>query len=320
MEADSAPTLERQPVPLRGLRRAFARWGYAGVLVACLALCATLIAAGLQPATATSLTTLTVTLALWALERVQPFSAHWVPDRRTLGLDIAHSLLSSGGVAAIVRAGALWLTVWLGGSVAQAWGFTVGPATWPIAAQVVVAVGLGDFGAWAVHRWMHHSAFGWRLHAVHHTARGLHVFAAGRTHPFNSVLVLTAETIPALVLGLDPVAIALMTAFKGANGQLQHANLDLRPGALSRWLTTCENHRWHHSADPRLGEHNFGNSTMLWDRLFGTFHLPPDRAAGDRVGLDDVDVPESFVHHMALPFRLDRWARPVEPPHPAPPP
>ena len=79
--------------------------------------------------------------------------------------------------------------------------------------------------------------------------------------------------------------------------------------------TTCENHRWHHSTDARLGEHNFGNSTMIWDRLFGTFYLPADRVAGDRVGLDDANVPEHFWTHMALPFR---WPQYVSPPASAP--
>ncbi len=303
------PSFTIQPKPLTGPRATFARGGYLGILVAAVGGCAALIAGGLAPATATSLTTLTVTLALWGLERVQPFSREWQPSRSTLLLDIAHSLFSSGAVAAVVRTAALWFVVALGGALTTSWSSPLAPSAWPIPLQLVLAVILGDLGAYAAHRWMHHSAFGWRLHAVHHTARQLHVFAAGRTHPFNAALVLTAETLPALLLGLDPITIALMTAFKSTNGQLQHANLDLRPGWLSGVLTTCENHRWHHSSDARLGEHNFGNSTMIWDRLFGTFHLPAEVAAGDRVGLDDADVPEQFAAHMTLPFRWPAYVR-----------
>ena len=295
---------------LTGPRAVFARHGYLSIILVALAACAALIGSGLSPATATSLTTLGTTLLVWGLERVQPFSKEWHPSRRTLWLDIAHSVFSSGAVAAVVRAAALWVVVALSARLAVVWDSSFGPAAWPIAAQLVLAILLGDLGAWAAHRWMHWSPTGWRLHAVHHTAGQLHVFAAGRTHPFNSALVLTAETLPALLLGLDPVTIALMTAFKSTNGQLQHANIDLRPGWLSSILTTCENHRWHHSTDARLGEHNFGNSTMIWDRLFGTFYLPADRVAGDRVGLDDANVPEQFWAHMALPFRWPQYVLP----------
>jgi len=159
---------------------------------------------------------------------------------------------------------------------------------------------------------MHVSDTGWRLHAVHHSPTRLHVLAAGRTHPFNAVVVLVLESIPVLLLGITPTAFAMMTVFKGVNGQLQHSNVDLRPGWLSHVVATSEVHRWHHSVDLKEGNTNFGNATVVWDKLFGTFFLPKERRPSTAVGLAHEVIPESYWAHMGTPFRLQRYRREQE--------
>ncbi len=54
---------------------------------------------------------------------------------------------------------------------------------------------------------------------------------------------------------------------------------------------------------------NFGNTTMVWDQLFGTFFLPDDRPPREDVGVADAAIPENYLWHMAAPFLLQRFER-----------
>ncbi len=46
---------------------------------------------------------------------------------------------------------------------------------------------------------------------------------------------------------------------------------------------------------------------MLWDHVFRTFHLPRGEQAGTVVGIADAAVPESYLAHLATPFRLGHY-------------
>ena len=63
----------------------------------------------------------------------------------------------------------------------------------------------------------------------------------------------------------------LLLVFKACNGMLQHSNIAMTPGFLSGILATSDVHRFHHSSDLDESNTNFGNATMIWDRIFGTY-------------------------------------------------
>ena len=54
---------------------------------------------------------------------------------------------------------------------------------------------------------------------------------------------------------------------------------------------------------------NYGNMTMIWDQLFGTYFKPPRRAAD--VGAAGYDIPEGYLAHLTVPFVLRRFENPV---------
>lgn len=251
----------------------------------------------------------TVAVVLLVLEPLMPFSPQWRPGLRVFALDLTHALVVAYAVAPAIRASLFVVLASAGASLVHANGAPLWPTGLPLAVQLVLAVVLADLGAYLAHRFMHVSHFGWRLHAVHHSPEKLHVLASARTHPFNAVLTLTCETGPLILLGITPEVLALWTIAKGVNGMLQHSNVDLRPGRLGEVLATTDVHRWHHSRVLAESNTNFGNTTMIWDHVFGTYFRPADRLPSTDVGIAGAVVPERYLAHLVTPFVLGRLER-----------
>lgn len=288
-------------------RRFLSRIGYAGALLLALSTLWLAQRLGLDAQQATLVAVVGVGALLLFAEQRMPHTPDWRPTWGTRGIDLLHNAVTAFAVAPLVRAVIFALLVDVGARLAGAVGVGLWPAAWPVPLQLALALVISDFGAYSAHRFMHLTRVGWRLHAVHHTPAQLHVLASARTHPLNAVLTLTCETGPLILLGISPAALAAWTVFKAVNGLLQHANIDLRPGWLSYVVATSDVHRYHHSVHLHESNTNFGNTTMLWDHVFRTFHLPRGEQAGTVVGIADAAVPESYLAHLATPFRLGHY-------------
>ncbi|MEZ4269720.1 MAG: sterol desaturase family protein [Myxococcota bacterium] len=302
-----------------GFRRLVEVATYPAVLLGSLFACAAPFAADVGPGLAVAPVVVVAALLLFALESAHPHAAAWRPDGRTLRLDVLHSLISANGTALLLKATLFAALATAGARLAEATGMSWWPTSWPLPLQLVLAVIIGDFGAYWAHRSMHLTRLGWRIHAVHHSPTQLHVMAAGRSHPINAAYTLTCESLVVALMGAGPEVIALWTVTKAVNGLLQHANLALRPGILSYVLATSDNHRWHHSQDLTESNTNFGNTTMIWDRVFGTFYHPKDRTPRLEVGIADATIPSNYLAHLAAPFVLSRWEHPATRPEPGAP-
>jgi sterol desaturase/sphingolipid hydroxylase (fatty acid hydroxylase superfamily) len=85
------------------------------------------------------------------------------------------------------------------------------------------------------------------------------------------------------------------------NGFFQHSNVQLRYGWLNYVVGSAETHRWHHARDPRTAMCNFGNTTIVWDLVFGTWYLPRQRLT--EIGILDRTYPKGFLAQMISPFK-----------------
>lgn len=129
---------------------------------------------------------------------------------------------------------------------------------------------VGDFVYYWIHRAEHRVRVLWCTHLVHHSSEDFSFTTAVRM-PWTDIVYKPITGLWAPLLGFPPVLYPVFGALSLMLGQLQHTDLIGRLGVLDRVLTTPSNHRVHHASNPRYIDRNFGGSTVLWDRLFGTY-------------------------------------------------
>lgn len=195
------------------------------------------------------------------------------------------------------------------------------PSSLPPFALTAIATGAlylaYEFAYWFDHMLMHRFAFLWPFHAVHHGAERLTPLTNYRVHPVDTILF---YNVVALVTGA--VGGGLTHAFGpghewnvgGANMfvlvsvflllHLQHSHLWIAfPGRWGRVFLSPAHHQVHHSSDPRHFNRNFGASLALFDRLFGTLHVPGPAREVTQFGLGDQVVnPHSVTATLVAPL------------------
>ena len=229
-----------------------------------------------------------------------PYRGAWAPDRGMVTTDVAFMAIvqmvipAFAGIAFALCASAFADSVW---EVRHLW-----PQHLPGILQVVLMLIVADFLRYWQHRAMHRSPTLWRLHAVHHSPDRLYWLNVGRFHPLEEVLQSLVETLPFVILGVDARVLAGYYVFYAVNGFFQHSNCDVRLGPLNQLVAGPELHRWHHAAEIRDGNQNYGNKLIIWDTLFGTRYLPADREVGE-LGNGEATYPKTFVGQVTAPFR-----------------
>jgi sterol desaturase/sphingolipid hydroxylase (fatty acid hydroxylase superfamily) len=148
-----------------------------------------------------------------------------------------------------------------------------------VGGTIVGLVALEFVGYW-IHRAAHRFSFMWRfLHQMHHSVERIDVASSAVFHPFEVVYqTILGVLLGTFVLGLDPVAAAVLGYLGAFFGTFQHLNM-----RTPRWLGYVVQRPESHSIHHELNVHafNYGNIT-LWDIVFGTFRNP-ERFEG-RVG------------------------------------
>lgn len=188
--------------------------------------------------------------------------------------------------------------------ILAAWFGPPRPGPLPGWAQAAISTALlflaYEFAYWLDHYLSHKVPFLWQFHRVHHAAESLSLLTNFRVHPVDTIVF---ANIVAVCLGVTGAVVGqifgqqaapfgvggsniLTLASAIALTHLQHSHLWV--GFGPRWgrvLLGPAHHQVHHSADPRHFDRNFGSSLALWDRLFGTFHLPAAKREVTTFGL-----------------------------------
>lgn len=148
-----------------------------------------------------------------------------------------------------------------------------------------------SLASYALHVLAHHVPWLWRIHRVHHADTLFDLSTGLRHHPVEPLYTLVILAAAAVLLGLDPLAIALYSIVASVFALWTHANIGLPARADRRlcWLLmTPAAHQVHHSAARHETDSNYGDVLVLWDRLFGTWRgVPADALMTMRLGLGD---------------------------------
>jgi len=176
------------------------------------------------------------------------------------------------------------------------------PHDWPIWIQAVLMILVVDFLRYWLHRFAHENDTLWRLHSVHHSVEQLYWLNTARFHLIEKAMQMTLDSLPFLLMAVDPVVLALYYIAYATNGFFQHCNIELRYGPLNYIVGSADTHRWHHSRLARESNANYGNTVIVWDLLFGTWFLPRGSEVAE-LGLQDPMYPKSFLGLMRAPFR-----------------
>ena len=151
----------------------------------------------------------------------------------------------------------------------------------PILIQVFIMLVIAEFSRYWLHRMMHTNEFLWQFHKVHHTPKKLHASNVVWVHPADKIFQFCADTLPFLLIGISDLSLAIYFIFYTIHGFFQHSNLPIKLGILNKIFSGPELHRWHHSVDPQIANHNFGNNLIMWDQIFGTYYNPKKGQVGE---------------------------------------
>jgi sterol desaturase/sphingolipid hydroxylase (fatty acid hydroxylase superfamily) len=215
-------------------------------------------------------------------------------------------VVSAASFLLSMKVGELWVALFEGSSLLD--GAELG--TW---GGAVVGVLVYELAHYWYHRAAHRFDWLWRAtHQMHHSAESLEALGAYYLHPLDAALFSTWGALVFFpLLGLDPVAAAVASAFLALNAVFQHANIRT-PRWLGYLVQRPESHGIHHER----GVHRYNYADLpLWDIVFGTFRNPRrwDGEAGFYTGASsrvaamlagrDVASPPAPEPPAALPVR-----------------
>lgn len=151
----------------------------------------------------------------------------------------------------------------------------------------------------AQHRWL------WRWHAVHHSVRQLN--AVNSYHHISETLFSAIIVQVPLTLLLDDVGATapIVTLVLWCHIVWIHSPTKLTLGPLRVIFVDNRFHRIHHSLAEEHFDKNFGAFTTLWDRWFGTCHMPA-KDEWPAVGIAGTAEPAGLGDWLEIPVRLGR--------------
>jgi len=252
----------------------------------------------------------TLALTILTFEWLMPFYAEWNRPAGDIGNDFTSGTIAYVLMPLFIKP--LYIALLAGATawIASQWGAEVWPSDWPIWAQLILLLLLGDAGRYWGHRAAHEISWLWRFHAIHHSATRLWFFNALRQHPVDRLLYIATELFFPILLGAQGDVLVLYLIATACCGFFQHCNIDVKLGPLYYIFNIVDLHRWHHSKVEARSNNNYGNNLIVYDVLFGTRYLPTEKPPSD-IGLKNPDYPQFYWGQFMAPFRRGKLDKEV---------
>ena len=239
--------------------------------------------------------TLTGVLIL-LLEKWMPYEKSWVSGKNDWNLDLTYYIINYS-----IKLIAQFLFIWLAGSISFLNWF---PLQLPFWMQVIIALTVIDFFLFLVHWQSHKYQFLWKLHAIHHSSERLYFLNGEKRHALHQVLEGTPGIILCLVIGTPQPVVVAALAILAINMFMQHTNLDYKAGVLKKFFCVAELHRWHHRADYKDAQVNYGAWLTIWDHIFNTaYDSPKMQTELGAIGIaEEKNFPKNYWKQFRYPF------------------
>lgn len=135
----------------------------------------------------------------------------------------------------------------------------------------IIAFVVIDFYGYWTHRLSHQINFLWNQHVIHHSSEEFNLACALRQSVSSFVKLFTFILIPAALLGVAPIVIAITLPVQLFLQFWYHTQHIKKIGFLEKILVTPSHHRVHHAINPEYMDKNHSQIFIIWDKLFGTF-------------------------------------------------
>jgi sterol desaturase/sphingolipid hydroxylase (fatty acid hydroxylase superfamily) len=129
---------------------------------------------------------------------------------------------------------------------------------------------LNEFLYYWFHRISHKNKFLWAVHVNHHSSEKLNFTTAARV-PFFNLILHNIFWIPLLFLGFNPLMIFTVENISFLFAFFQHTETIKKIPYVEYLFNTPSHHRVHHSTNDKYINKNYGNTLIIFDRIFGTF-------------------------------------------------
>jgi sterol desaturase/sphingolipid hydroxylase (fatty acid hydroxylase superfamily) len=176
-------------------------------------------------------------------------------------------------------------------------------AALPFAVQFIAIMFLTDLVQYWVHRLFHRIPALWRFHAVHHSAQAMDWIAGARMHFFEILALRSTTVIPMIVLGFSQGAVNAYILVVYLYATFVHSNLGWKFGFLEKLLVTPRFHHWHHGIEKEAIDVNFAVHFPLFDKIFGTHHMPENGRWPSGYGIGGHPVPKGYWQQFLHPFQ-----------------
>jgi len=232
------------------------------------------------------------------LERWLPFEKSWV-NGSDWNLDFTYYVVNY-----LIKVSAQYALIWFAVWIPFPQWF---PTTLPFWIQVVLALTIIDFFLFLVHWQSHRYEWLWKLHAIHHSSERLYFLNGEKRHALHQILEGSPGIILCLVIGTPQSVVVAALAILAINMMMQHTNLNYKAGILKKFFCVAELHRWHHRADYKDAQVNYGAWLTVWDHAFRTAYDNPKIYHTEGIGeigiKEEPNFPKSYWKQLLYPFK-----------------